>query len=53
MVYLTRKVEFAASHRYHNPAFSAEENRRDFGVVPARFGIDLLTLAEAIRRIKT
>jgi 6-pyruvoyltetrahydropterin/6-carboxytetrahydropterin synthase len=31
MVYLTRKVEFAASHRYHNPAFSAEENRRVFG----------------------
>jgi 6-pyruvoyltetrahydropterin/6-carboxytetrahydropterin synthase len=31
MIYLTRKVEFAASHRYHNPAFSAEENRRVFG----------------------
>ena len=31
MVYLTRKVEFAASHRYHNPALSAEENRRVFG----------------------
>jgi 6-pyruvoyltetrahydropterin/6-carboxytetrahydropterin synthase len=31
MVYLTRKVEFAASHLYHNPAFSAEENRRVFG----------------------
>lgn len=30
-VYLTRKVEFAASHVYHNPAFSAEENRRVFG----------------------
>jgi len=30
-VYLTRKVEFAASHYYHNPAFSAEENRRIFG----------------------
>jgi putative PIN family toxin of toxin-antitoxin system len=27
-------------------------NRRDFGVVPARFGIDVLTPAEAIRRIK-
>jgi predicted nucleic acid-binding protein len=26
-------------------------NRRDFGAVPARFGIDLLTPAEAIRRI--
>ncbi|MGZ4787228.1 MAG: 6-pyruvoyl trahydropterin synthase family protein [Terriglobales bacterium] len=30
-VYLTRKVEFAASHVYHNPAFSPEENRRVFG----------------------
>jgi predicted nucleic acid-binding protein len=28
-------------------------NRRDFGVVPARFGIDLLTPGEAIRRIRT
>jgi predicted nucleic acid-binding protein len=28
-------------------------NRRDFGVVPARFGIDVLTPAEAIRRIRT
>jgi len=31
MVYLTRKCEFAASHHYHNPEFSAEENRRVFG----------------------
>jgi 6-pyruvoyltetrahydropterin/6-carboxytetrahydropterin synthase len=31
MVYLTRKLEFSASHRYHNPALSAEENRRIFG----------------------
>ena len=31
MVYLTRKIEFSASHRYENPAFSAEENRRIFG----------------------
>jgi len=31
MVYLTRKIEFAASHLYHNPALSAEENRRVFG----------------------
>src|SRR5690348_9971579 len=30
-VYLTRKVEFAASHVYHNPALSPEENRRLFG----------------------
>ena len=31
MVYLTRKTEFSASHLYHNPAFSPEENRRVFG----------------------
>lgn len=31
MIYLTRKIEFSASHLYHNPAFSAEENRRMFG----------------------
>ena len=31
MVYLTRRAEFSASHLYHNPAFSAEENRRVFG----------------------
>ena len=31
MVYLTRKAEFSASHYYHNPAFSPEENRRIFG----------------------
>ena len=31
MVYLTRKIEFAASHLYHSPALSAEENRRVFG----------------------
>src|SRR5215813_8469725 len=31
MVYLTRKAEFAASHFYHNPAFSPEENARVFG----------------------
>ncbi len=31
MVTLTRKIEFAASHLYHNPAFTAEENRRIFG----------------------
>ncbi len=31
MVYLTRKAEFSASHYYHNPEFSAEENRRLFG----------------------
>src|SRR2546422_8241975 len=31
MVLLTRKIEFAASHLYHNPNLSAEENRRIFG----------------------
>ena len=31
MVYLTRKLEFSASHLYHDPALSAEENRRVFG----------------------
>ena len=31
MVYLTRKAEFAASHFYHNPEFTPEENRRIFG----------------------
>ncbi len=31
MVYLTRKCEFSASHFYHNPDLSPEENRRLFG----------------------
>src|ERR1700757_1491099 len=31
MVYLTRKCEFSASHYYHNPDFTEEENRRIFG----------------------
>jgi 6-pyruvoyltetrahydropterin/6-carboxytetrahydropterin synthase len=31
MIYLTRKAEFSASHHYHNPEFSAEENQRVFG----------------------
>ena len=31
MVYLTRKAEFSASHYYHNPAFTPEENARIFG----------------------
>jgi len=30
-VYLTRKAEFSASHFYHNPKFTPEENRRIFG----------------------
>jgi 6-pyruvoyltetrahydropterin/6-carboxytetrahydropterin synthase len=31
MVYLTRKAEFSASHYYHSPEFTAEENQRVFG----------------------
>src|SRR5256884_5706938 len=31
MIYLTRKAEFAASHYYHNPEFTPEENRAIFG----------------------
>ncbi len=31
MVYLTRKCEFSASHYYHNPEFTDDENRRIFG----------------------
>lgn len=31
MIRITRKMEFSASHLYHNPNFSAEENRRIFG----------------------
>lgn len=31
MIYLTRKCEFSASHYYHNPQWTAEENLRVFG----------------------
>jgi len=31
MIYVTRRVEFSASHYYHNPAWTPEENRRIFG----------------------
>lgn len=31
MIYLTRRADFSASHYYHNPAFSPEENQRVFG----------------------
>jgi 6-pyruvoyltetrahydropterin/6-carboxytetrahydropterin synthase len=31
MIYVTRRVEFSASHFYHNPQLTAEENRRIFG----------------------
>lgn len=30
MVYVTRRAQFSASHRLHNPKFSEEENRRIF-----------------------
>lgn len=38
MIYLTRKVEFSASHFYHNPELSAEENARLFGKCNRRDG---------------
>jgi 6-pyruvoyltetrahydropterin/6-carboxytetrahydropterin synthase len=31
MICVTRRVEFSASHYYHNPNLSPEENRRIFG----------------------
>src|SRR6201997_4480109 len=31
MVYLTRKAEFSASHYYHSPELTPDENRRIFG----------------------
>lgn len=31
MIYVTRKIEFSASHYYHNPELSAAENQRLFG----------------------
>jgi 6-pyruvoyltetrahydropterin/6-carboxytetrahydropterin synthase len=31
MIYLTRRADFSASHFYHNPKLSPEENRRLFG----------------------
>lgn len=38
MHYLTRFVEFEASHRYWNPDFSTEENRRVFGRCVSPYG---------------
>ena len=38
MHYLTRQVEFEASHRYWNPAFSDEENYRIFGKCVSPYG---------------
>jgi len=31
IAYLTRRVRFAAAHRYHRPEWSDDENRRVFG----------------------
>ena len=31
MIYVTRRAEFSASHYYHNPDLTPEENRRIFG----------------------
>ena len=31
MIYLTRRAEFSASHYYHSPALSPEENKRLYG----------------------
>lgn len=31
MIYVTRRAEFSASHYYHNPKFSPDQNRRVFG----------------------
>jgi len=32
IVEITRREEFSASHRLHNPALSAEENRKLYGI---------------------
>lgn len=32
MIYITRRLEFCASHRLFNPKFSAEENEATFGL---------------------
>lgn len=32
MIYITRKLDFCASHRLHNPAFSDEKNKEVFGL---------------------
>jgi 6-pyruvoyltetrahydropterin/6-carboxytetrahydropterin synthase len=37
-VYISRKARFSASHRYHNPAWSAERNREVFGACNNPFG---------------
>ncbi|MCA9483162.1 MAG: 6-carboxytetrahydropterin synthase [Nitrospina sp.] len=32
MIFITKKLEFSASHRLHNPNLSEEENRETFGL---------------------
>lgn len=32
MIYITRKVEFCASHRLYNPSFSDQKNQDTFGL---------------------
>lgn len=38
MIYLTRKCEFSASHYYHVPEWSEEQNHRAFGKCANRNG---------------
>lgn len=38
MTYITRRAEFSASHYYHNPDLSPEENRRIFGKCANPYG---------------
>ena len=38
MIHLTRRYRFSASHRLHNEALSAEENRRLYGKCDNAFG---------------
>lgn len=38
MIDITRREEFCASHRLHNPALSDEENRRLYGVCNGKNG---------------
>ena len=32
MIYITRRLEFCASHRLYNPEFSDEKNEKIFGL---------------------
>jgi 6-pyruvoyltetrahydropterin/6-carboxytetrahydropterin synthase len=38
MIYLTRRADFSASHYYHNPEFTEEQNRQVFGKCANRNG---------------